>query len=61
MNRNGEIAVVDATGRERERYPSSYGAKLQLEDGAPVEGRPAASHEWDPFQTPILTDVAGIG
>ena len=28
MNRNGEIAVVDATGRERERYPVVYGAKL---------------------------------
>src|SRR5499426_1661810 len=58
MNRNGEIAVVDATGRERERYPVVYGAKLQLEDGAPVKAGQLI-HEWDPFQTPILADVAG--
>ena len=37
MNRNGEIAVVDSTGRERERYPVVYGAKLQLQDGAPMK------------------------
>jgi DNA-directed RNA polymerase subunit beta' len=29
MNRNGEIAVVDEAGRERERYPVIYGAKLK--------------------------------
>ncbi len=58
MNRNGEIAVVDSTGRERERYPVVYGAKLQLEDGAPVKAGQLV-HEWDPFQTPILADVAG--
>ena len=58
MNRNGEIAVVDATGRERERYPVVYGAKLQHEDGAPIKAG-GLIHEWDPFQTPILTDVPG--
>ena len=58
MNRNGEIAVVDSTGRERERYPVVYGAKLHHEDGAPVKAG-GLIHEWDPFQTPILADVAG--
>ena len=58
MNRNGEIAVVDATGRERERYPVVYGAKLHHMDGAPIKAG-GLIHEWDPFQTPILADVAG--
>jgi len=58
MNRNGEIAVVDATGRERERYPVVYGAKLQHVDGAPIKAG-GLIHEWDPFQTPILADVPG--
>jgi len=58
MNRNGEISVVDSTGRERERYPVVYGAKLHLADGAPVKAGQLV-HEWDPFQTPILANVAG--
>jgi DNA-directed RNA polymerase subunit beta' len=58
MNRNGEISVVDATGRERERYPVVYGAKLLHPDGAPIKAG-GLIHEWDPFQTPILADVAG--
>jgi len=58
MNRNGEIAVCDTTGRERERYPVVYGAIVQVGDGDPVKAGQLL-HEWDPFQTPILTDVAG--
>ncbi len=58
MNRNGEIAVIDATGRERERYPVVYGAVLNLGDGQEVKAGDVL-HEWDPFQTPILTDVRG--
>jgi DNA-directed RNA polymerase subunit beta' len=29
-NRNGEIAVADERGRERERYPVVYGAKIKV-------------------------------
>jgi DNA-directed RNA polymerase subunit beta' len=58
MNRNGEIAVCDATGRERERYPVVYGATVKVRDGQEVKAGEIL-HEWDPFQTPILTDVAG--
>ena len=29
MNRNGEIAIVDDSGRERERYTIIYGARLK--------------------------------
>ena len=40
MNRNGIMAVVDEKGREKERYPVVYGARILVEDGAPVEEQP---------------------
>jgi DNA-directed RNA polymerase subunit beta' len=58
MNRNGEIAVCDSTGRERERYPVVYGAVVHVADGGEVKAGDVL-HEWDPFQNPILADVAG--
>ena len=58
MNRNGEIAVVDETGRERERYGVVYGAKLRIgPDGAVKPGDLLA--EWDPYTVPILTETSG--
>jgi len=36
MNRNGAILVVDEKGRERERYPIIYGARVKVADGQPV-------------------------
>ena len=58
MNRNGEISIVSESGRERERYVINYGAKLKVENGQQVEADTLLA-EWDPFTTPILTDVAG--
>jgi len=58
MNRNGEVAMVDETGRERERYPIIYGAKLKVEDGQFVKGGDLIA-EWDPYTLPILTEVSG--
>ena len=37
MNRNGILAIIDDKGREKERYPVVYGAKVLFEDGAKVE------------------------
>src|SRR6202043_35717 len=37
MNRNGEIAVIDTNGREREKYPIVYGAKVVVKEGDLVE------------------------
>ncbi len=59
MNRNGSLAIVDESGRERERYSVIYGAKLQVEDGAPVKGGQLIA-EWDPYTVPILTEVPGV-
>jgi len=59
MNRNGEIAIVDANNREREKYPIVYGAKLLVKEGDGVEkGKLMA--EWDPYSTPIVTEASGI-
>src|SRR5436189_734683 len=37
MNRNGSLVVQDAKGRDRERYPVVYGARLQVKDGQTIE------------------------
>ncbi len=58
LNRNALIAIVDKQGREKEKYNLVYGAKLKVEDGEKVE----SGHrlvEWDPYSTPILTEVGG--
>ncbi len=58
LNRNGELVLIGPDGREMERYPVIYGAELLVEDGQTVtEGTKLA--EWDPFNTPILSEVAG--
>jgi DNA-directed RNA polymerase subunit beta' len=58
MNRNGELAIADDQGRERERYGLQYGAKLEVKEGERVEAG-ARLAEWDPYSAPILTEVAG--
>ncbi len=58
MNRHGEVVIQDETGRERERYGLTYGARLHFREGAKVkQGQLLA--EWDPFSVPILTEVSG--
>jgi len=59
MNRNGELIILDAQNREREKYPLVYGAKLMVNEGDPVEkGKLMA--EWDPYSTPIVTEAGGV-
>ncbi|MBV8904680.1 MAG: DNA-directed RNA polymerase subunit beta'', partial [Acidobacteriia bacterium] len=58
MNRNGIMAVVDEKGREKERYPVVYGARVLAEDGAPVKNNQILL-EWDPYTFSILTEVSG--
>jgi len=58
MNRNAKIAIYDETGREREKYPVVYGAKIKIKDGGRVEvGQKLV--EWDPYSISILTEVGG--
>jgi len=59
LARNGEIAVIDAEGREREMHKVPYGTVLHFKDGAKVkEGDRLA--EWDPFTLPIITEQSGV-
>ncbi len=58
MNRHGEIVIVDATGRERERHHLMYGATLKVKDGD-VKPKDSVLVEWDPFTIPILTELTG--
>ncbi len=58
MNRNGELAIVDESGRERERYPIIYGAKIKADNGQAVKSSDLVA-EWDPYTIPILTEVSG--
>src|SRR5450432_3456755 len=59
MNRNGIMAVVDDKGREKERYPVVYGARVLTEDGAAVKSNQVLL-EWDPYTFSILTEVSGV-
>jgi DNA-directed RNA polymerase subunit beta' len=58
MNRSGIVVIVDEKGREKERYPVVYGAKVLLEDGAAVKQNQVIL-EWDPYSFSILTEVSG--
>jgi DNA-directed RNA polymerase subunit beta' len=59
MNRTGFVAVLDEKGRERERYPVVYGARILVEDGTAVR-EDQKLLEWDPFAFSILTEVSGV-
>ena len=65
MSRHGEIAIAETVGdgtlqreRERERYPLVYGAKLLKGEGDRIKSGTLIA-EWDPYTTPIITEVGG--
>jgi DNA-directed RNA polymerase subunit beta' len=58
LKRNGEIAILDAKGRELEKYKVAYGASLLVKQGDEVKrGQQLAS--WDPHRLPILAEKDG--
>ncbi|HEY7772984.1 MAG TPA: DNA-directed RNA polymerase subunit beta' [Marinagarivorans sp.] len=58
VSRSGEIAVADASGRERERYKIPYGAVIIAKEGAEIAGGTIAA-KWDPHTHPIVTELTG--
>jgi DNA-directed RNA polymerase subunit beta' len=58
MNRNGSLVIKDEKGRDRERYPIVYGARLKVKDGQKVE-QGQVLVEWDPYTFSILTEEPG--
>ncbi len=58
VNRNGKLVLVDAKGRELERYALTYGSHLQVREGQRVDpGQELVV--WDPFTSAILTEIGG--
>jgi len=58
VNRNAKLVVLDAKGREKERYSLAYGSTLKVKDGEEVKpGQLLVT--WDPFASPILSEIAG--
>jgi DNA-directed RNA polymerase subunit beta' len=58
VSRSGELSVMDAHGRERERYRVPYGATISVKDGDPVKAGQTVAN-WDPHTHPIVSEVAG--
>ena len=59
VSRSGELSVMDAHGRERERYKVPYGATIDARDGAAVKAGQTVA-KWDPHTHPIVSEVAGV-
>jgi len=58
MTRNMLVIVADTEGKERQSFKLPYGAKLRVKEGQALK-RGDRIAEWDPYATPILTEVAG--
>ncbi|MBY0344290.1 MAG: DNA-directed RNA polymerase subunit beta', partial [Sphingomonadales bacterium] len=59
LSRSGEIAVIDAEGREREMHKVPYGTVIKFRDGDQVKIGDRLA-EWDPFTLPIITEQSGV-
>ncbi len=59
VGRNGELAVADEQGREKERYKLPYGATILVGDGEAVTAGKRIA-EWDPHTRPIVSEIGGI-
>ncbi|HKD47121.1 MAG TPA: hypothetical protein VKB67_05510, partial [Rhizomicrobium sp.] len=59
MGRNMQLVITDNKGQERATYRIVYGARLKVDEGAPVK-RGDRLAEWNPNALPVLTDVEGI-
>ena len=58
ISRSAELTMLDARGRERERYKLPYGAVLTVEEGSAVKAKEVVA-TWDPHTHPIVSEVAG--
>ena len=58
MNRHSQLILLDDMGREVEKNPLVYGARLFFDTGDKVKKGDRLA-EWDPFTMPIITEVSG--
>jgi len=59
LKRNGEIGLLDAKGRELDRFKVPYGGVILVENGQKVKVG-TTLFRWDPHRTPILAEVPGL-
>ena len=58
LGKSGQLTIVDAQGREREKYILPNGARLHVENEQEVT-KGAVLAEWDPFNEPFVAEVDG--
>jgi len=58
MGRNMEVVVVDEEGKERQSCELPVGARMKVDEKSKLK-RGDRIAEWDPYATPILTEMAG--
>lgn len=58
LGKSGQVGVVDAEGREREKYVLPSGAVLHVKAEQEVKKGELLA-EWDPFNEPFVTEVGG--
>ena len=59
LKRNGQVAVLDARGRELEKHKVPYGAEIVKKNGDTVK-KGDQIVRWDPHRTPILAEKGGL-
>jgi len=59
LKRNGEIGILDAKGRELEKFKVQYGSYIMVKTGEQIR-KGQVLVQWDPHRTPILAEKAGI-
>jgi len=58
LNRNGQISINEADGREIDRQIIPQGSYLFHKDGAAIKKKEKYA-EWDPYTVPILAEIPG--
>ncbi len=58
LNKNGQVILSNAEGRELERYSIVVGAEITAADGGSVK-KGDVFVQWDPHNVPVLSEMAG--
>jgi len=58
LNRNSQVSIHEADGREIERHAVPHGGILKVADGGEVK-KGEVFVEWDPYTSPIISEVEG--
>ncbi len=59
LGKSGQLTIVDAQGREREKYILPNGARLSVQNGQEV-AKGTVLAEWDPFNEPFVCEEEGF-